>query len=194
MSVRFRERAEFVWGEQFERALSTYLQARGWGVLPVYNFSGAEDDKAPLMCGPADPYTGVVGAGLVLPDLLLARDGRSVFVEAKRKTRADFTRKTQRHETGISHRLYQHYEEVRCRTGLDVFLFFGHELEGEVRWCKLGDVPPRVYDGQKMGRGGMVFWGWEDDLAVLCSMAEVMALAQEDRVLRSGTRGCVRHD
>ena len=160
----FRENPKFKWGEEFERALSVYLQSRGWGVLPVYDYSG-DEDKAPKMHR--------VGGGLVLPDLFAARRGTSCWVEAKRKTRTDLHRITNTVETGIPLRLYRQYEQVRDESGIDVWLFFGHEREDEVRCLKVGEIEPRIYAGSVMSRGGMAFFPWER-LHFLCKLTDVI--------------------
>lgn len=165
----FRDNPQFKRGEEFERALSSYLQSRGWGVLPVYDYSGAED-KAPAMH---------VGAqdGLILPDLFVARAGVSHWCEAKRKTRADFTRVTQRLETGLPLRLYKHYGHVKERSGIDVWLFFGHEQEDAVRFTEIDALKPRLYHGHGMSYGGMAFFAW-DELRELCSLSQVLGTTE----------------
>lgn len=162
----FRENPKFKWGEEFERALSAYLQSRGWGVLPVYDYSG-DEDKAPKMHK--------VAGGLVLPDLFAARRGTSCWVEAKRKTRTDLHRITNTIETGLPLRLLREYERVRDESGIDVWLFFGHEVENEVRCIRVGELEPRVYGGGRMSRGGMAFFPW-DRLHRLCELTAVMPL------------------
>jgi len=164
-TLAFKERPEFIRGEQFERSLSWYLQARGWSVLPVYNYAGTEQ-KAPAL--------EAHGGDLVLPDLLGARAGVVLWCEAKRKARADLTRVTGRLETGLSLRLLDQYREVKARTGIDVWIFFGHELEDEVRCCEIDKVRWRAMpQANGMGRGGMAFVGW-DDLAHFVTFSTVM--------------------
>jgi hypothetical protein len=162
--MNFRDNPQFQRGEEFERALSLYLQTRGWGVLPVYDYSG-DDNKAPKMHR--------VDGGMVLPDLFTARAGKTFWCEAKRKTRADFTHITQRLETGIPLRLYREYQRVKAESGIDVWLFFGHERENEVRCTELDALKPRIYAGPKMSNGGMAFWGW-DDLIRLCPLTDIL--------------------
>lgn len=141
-------------GRVVELAVASWLMARGWRILPAYDFSGKADDKAPkLMAAPP-------AQSLVLPDLLTCRDGQSCWVEVKLKTRADLHRKTQTLETGISLRLFRHYQEVSVASGLDVHMMFAHEAENELRaaplsWCV---KTSRLYEGEKMGRGGMAFF------------------------------------
>jgi len=88
--------------------------------------------------------------------------------------RADLTRVTGRLETGLSLRLLDQYREVKARTGIDVWIFFGHELEDEVRCCEIDKVRWRAMpQANGMGRGGMAFVGW-DDLAHFVTFSTVM--------------------
>ena len=142
-------------GRAIERAVARWLQARGSLILPVYDYSGLGEGKAPKL----EAFT--VADSLVTPDLLVARRGVLVWVEVKYKHHADLTRKTGLLETGISLRLWREYHRVREVSGTRVFLAFAHESE-DVLTCDeietLCSLSPREYDGPKMGRGGMVFW------------------------------------
>ena len=146
--------------------MADWLKARGWRVLPVYDYSGKGDSKAPRFEG-RGPIT-----SLVMPDLLAARDGELRFVEVKYKTRPDYTRATGRLETGISLRLFRDYQAVEACTGAPVWIVWIHGTARPVA-STLAKVEQnmRVYEGPKMGRGGMIFVpldaldevpGWED--------------------------------
>lgn len=148
-----------------EEAVSAWLQQRGGFVLPAYDYSGLQDDKAPRLTAvlPED--------SLIVPDLFCARNGRSTWVEVKLKAGASFTRLTQRLETGLSRRLWDHYLAVEKTTGLPVWLLFVHEAEQEMRGESqqaLLNSTPRYYTGTKMGRAGMVFVPW-DKMRVLAT-------------------------
>jgi len=152
-----------------EQAVSAWLQRRGGMVLPAYDYSGFQDDKAPRLLAllPQD--------SLVLPDLLTACHGRCVWVEVKLKASASFTRLTQRLETGLSRRLWNHYLAVEKTTGIPVWLFFVHEQEREMRGESqrtLLGLEPRFYVGNKMGWAGMVFVPW-DEMRVLATWDEL---------------------
>ena len=168
--MRLRDTHEFQWGESFERALSRYLQERGWGILPVYNYSGG-DDRPPLL---EIVCENTLAAGVVLPDMLAAKEGHSSWIEAKRKTSGNYTRLLHRWETGFSLRLYKHYMSIGEGSGLPVYVFFGHDAEDEVRWTRLGELTPRIYEGPRMGPHGMVFFPWAA-LHFLCPMGDVLA-------------------
>ena len=123
-------------------------------VLPAYDYSGLAEDKPPRLM--AIPSTD----SLVLPDLLSARDGASLWVEVKYKWEATFTHITGRMETGINLRLWNHYLQVEKVTGCRVWVLFAHEWEGEIRVGSLSGlrVFARQYKGRKMGQDGMVFF------------------------------------
>ena len=144
------------YGRAGEVGISSWLQKRGWRVLPVYNYSGKGGDKAPKLIAAIDADS------LVMPDLMVARDGLTRFVEVKRKGRADWTRVTQRRETGINLRLWTQYRAVQVATGIQVALLFVHDKEGEVRG---GSIDALGSDARQTGCGGgmpaMVFFPWD---------------------------------
>jgi hypothetical protein len=153
-----RFRAALDAARKWEVALATFIRARGWHVLPTYDFSGKGDDKAPKLLAPAGQRD------LVMPDLQCFRNGEVRWIECKWKARADFNIKRGYYVTGISLRLADHYERVNQMTGADVFLLFLHEHEGEVRGGKMRDLATawsHDYQGEKMGRSGMRFWRWD---------------------------------
>ena len=182
-------------GRNYEKALADWLNVHGWYVLPVYDYSGGEDDekKAPKL-GAAP---GVIS--LVMPDLMAARAGKAIFVECKFKgeaTRRNSTcgkcgagvlvvndvqpnlcRKCGRSliETGFSRRLYYHYALVSMEAGIDAWVAFVHRKEGEVRaapFSKL-EANARFYRGGGMGRHGMAFFEW-DALEPVVTYAQLM--------------------
>ena len=137
-------------------------------MLPVYDYNGQYGDKAPKLRG-ITPNT-----SLVVPDLLICEDGATSWVEVKYKTKADWTRITKRLETGIPLRLFHDYEAVQEASGLPVELVFIHGQEGEVRGNTLNNLSliKRVYEGNSMSYGGMVFFPYEM-LPVITSLDEL---------------------
>jgi len=134
----------------YERGLADWLGRKGWHVLPVYDFCGLAEDKAPKLQ--------TDGSGLVLPDLLVCRDGRACWLELKQKQRATLHRMSGVLETGISLRLWGQYRAVKAVSGLQVWLVFAHVEEDEVLAQEIDMLEPRIYDGPRMGRGGMAFF------------------------------------
>ena len=152
----FREQPAF--GREIEKAVGAWLMSKGLRILPVYDYSGLREDKAPKFTA-ADP-----SESLVLPDLLGALDSSCRWYEVKYKHHAEFTRKTQRHETGISLRLWKQYQRVESVSGIPVWLLFAHRKEDEVRGEAIARLKgrERIYGGRKMGSAGMVFFAWDD--------------------------------
>ena len=77
-------------------------------------------------------------------------------------------------ETGIPLRLFHDYEAVQEASGLPVELVFIHGQEGEVRGNTLNNLSliKRVYEGNSMSYGGMVFFPYEM-LPVITSLDEI---------------------
>ena len=142
---------EFVRGRAGEMTVAAWLQERGWFVVPSYDYSGQDGKKPPRLQG--------LVSGYAIPDLDIARKGLRIWAEVKVKAGPTYHRITGVFEHGISARLHRHYQEVQDITGTPVWFFI---LEEEVSLLiaqamdQLG--APRVYDGSKMGRDGMVFW------------------------------------
>lgn len=152
---------------QIEMAVGAWLIRRGWSVLPVYDYSGLADGKAPKLDNGA--------GGIVTPDLLASKAGETRWVEVKFKARADWTHLTQRLETGINLRLWNHYKTILAETGIDVWLVFVHEAEDLVCGQNMTWLSQRAreYTGKKMGRDGMVFFPL-GELKVFCRMSDIV--------------------
>lgn len=150
--MSIRETEKFQRGHNGELTAARYFQGRGWFVIPSYDYSGDDGNKAPKMQGLRD--------GFVIPDLDICKDGLRVWVEVKTKAEPTLHRKSGTYEHGIPLRHYNHYRRVQAETGCDVWLVVFEEGAGFLLGRKLDDLEPnkRVYDGNKMSRGGMVFW------------------------------------
>jgi hypothetical protein len=162
-------------GRQAEKAVAAWLMGRGMRILPVYDYSGLDEGKAPKLTAAEEADS------LVLPDLLSAKAGRSIWVEVKFKEHADFTYKTGRLETGISKRLWEHYQRVQAETGFPVWLVFAHLREDELRGAPISKLreKSRIYEGTKMGKNGMVFFDYRA-LRILAKLSEIApALIEE---------------
>lgn len=148
-----------IWARECEVAIGDFLRARNWWAIPSYDFSDKGDDKAPKMLAPRGRFD------LVLPDLQCFRDGKQRWFEIKRKTRSDHYRIGGYAVTGMSLRLFEHYRRIEKETKSDVVIVFVHETEGEVRGDTLSNLEKLAkshrYDGDAMGRAGMIFWRYE---------------------------------
>ena len=138
-------------------SMAQELKRRGWFVLPSYDYSGKDDDKAPRLQGLEVSY--------VIPDLDVCRHGRRAWVEVKTKGAATLTRTTGRREHGISQRHWRDYWHVQRATGCEVFLCIYEENTNLARMSSItrlqaqtGRMAPRLYNGTKMGRHGMIFF------------------------------------
>ena len=153
----FTESDEFKRGREGEQSVEQWLRARGDYVIRSYDYSGEDGDKAPRMHGLSERYA--------LPDLDVCREGKDgkpirFWIEVKLKRRASWYEKLGRLEHGISLPLWMDYLQVQAISGCNVWLVIVEEETDE--WLAqsmkvLGGVY-RIYEGEKMGRGGMVFF------------------------------------
>jgi hypothetical protein len=149
--VALRDTPEFRRGRQGERDVVAWLQARGWHVVPTYDYTGTDGTMAPRLQGQF--------SGFVVPDLDVSKDGQRLWVEVKTKHDATLHRLTGVFEHGISWRQWRHYVTIQGITGTEVWLFVLEEVKQALlaqRLDALGE--PRVYAGDRMDPSGMVFW------------------------------------
>ena len=155
--------AKLAIGRRAERAVARWIMGKGGLILPVYDYSGADEKKAPKL----EAFS--TTDSLVTPDLLVARKGLLSWVEVKWKQRADEYRKAKSIDTGISRRLWSQHQHVRTATGAKVWICFAHQQENvltcdEIETLQQLQYPgqkepgPRLYAGPHMGYYGMVFW------------------------------------
>ena len=146
----FAQRLQF--GRSAEERVAHLLQHRyGCYVVPAYDYSVG--DEAPKLQG--------AFCGYVVPDLDVSKGGARSWVEVKAKTNAGSpTRLTGQIEHGFSWRLFQHYRTVQQITGTPVFIIILEVITGDILYQSLDalDEVKRVYDGDKMDRGGTVFF------------------------------------
>lgn len=142
---------EFLRGRNGEQIVARWLQERGWHIVPSYDYSGQLGDKAPRLQG--------AHVGYVIPDLDVAKDGMRFWAEVKLKKFPTLHRNTNTLEHGISLRLYKNYLRVQSITGTPVGVFVLEEADGFLLGASFEELgEPRYYDGDKMDRGGTVFW------------------------------------
>ena len=146
-------------GLRIEKRVAQWFMKTGWMVLPGYQFSGPSNDNAPVMQAFSSSESAVI------PDLLVARNGVMRWVEVKLKTQATPWRNGgYRLDTGIARRHWNAYETVARATGAEVWLSFAHEFENQVTCDRIVDLASiaRVDDGERMERGGMCFFPWNE--------------------------------
>jgi hypothetical protein len=136
-------------GRAYEHELVLLLRSKNYWVTPTGDIANG---GAPRILGPH-------GQALVLPDLEAYRDARCYPFELKTKSAPTFCRKLGRWEQGFSYRHYQHYREYEQVTGHCLIIMFWEKQTDELLARPLRSLPePRVYDGNKMGPSGMVFF------------------------------------
>jgi hypothetical protein len=159
----FAKRLAF--GRTAEETVARILQWRyGCHVVPVYDYNN--ENKAPKLQG--------AECELVVPDLDVSKDGIRSWVEVKAKNNSGSpTRLTGRIEHGFSWRLFRQYRDVQHITGTPVYILIFEIVSGDILFQSLDvlDAVKRVYDGDKMDRGGTVFFPRET-FEFLCNAEE----------------------
>lgn len=171
------KRERFAFARTIELAVASHLMTKGWSILPVYDCSGQQDDKAPRL------HAFSASDSVVLPDLLLARGGLMRWVEVKFKTEAPKTHCTGYYETGISVRHWEHYHRAEKESGAVVFISFAHQTEDVVTCNSLREL--RTLWPQKYPRyspngpdpGGSLFWPLEK-LRRVAALSEILSPAE----------------
>jgi len=151
-STSLRDTETWRKGRTGEKLVAELLQRQGWYVIPSYDYSGEDGNKAPKLQGLSKAFP--------VPDLDVSKKGIRRWAEVKTKAAATYTRITQRYEHGIPKRHFNAYRQVQDITGCEVWLFVLEENTGEVLCASLDELDKykRVYDGSKMSWGGMVFF------------------------------------
>lgn len=143
-TAKFQESVEFQRGRNGERIIARWLQARGWYVIPSYDYSGEDGNKAPKLQG--------LRCGYPVPDLDIACKGKRLWAEVKTKTEPTLFRLLDRLEHGIEHRHFIAYHEVQEITGCQVWLFIYEERAGVVLSAALDDLSKRARWGSPSSR------------------------------------------
>jgi hypothetical protein len=147
----FKDTALFKMGHSWELKVAGFLKKRGNYVIPSYDYSGEENDKAPKLQGALSEY--------VIPDLDVSKDGERRWVEVKSKTGAVLHRNSGDYVHGIPKRHYQSYLKVSKITGCEIWIVICEENTGDVLVANLNSLPiHHEYDGPKMSKGGMIFF------------------------------------
>jgi hypothetical protein len=153
MTTAFRQSAPFIKGQAAERLVATFLRdERGYHILPAYDYSGADGEKAPKIQGATE--------GIIVPDLGMAKAGSLKWAEVKYKWRPTFTRATRSLNHGIGRRKWCHYVRFQEKTGQRVWIFIVEGCSQKLLFERLDLLgPPNyIYRFDKMDPGGMVFW------------------------------------
>lgn len=104
-------------GKTGESEIARWLISRGASILPVYEI--AENQfKGPAVYS-AD-------LSIIAPDMLVFRDGKITFIEAKHKEAFSWHRITQQWVTGIDLKHYFEYQKIQETLKIPVWLMFLH--------------------------------------------------------------------
>lgn len=115
MTLDFEKQLEY--GEDGEHIVADYLLKKEFVILPLYQFENKNQT----------PYLLYDKKLLILPDLTVWKNGKTYFIEVKRKRQwVKFKNKI---ETGINYKLFKSYEEITLITDSIIYLWFVHEYE-----------------------------------------------------------------
>jgi hypothetical protein len=113
--TRFEDRPEFKRGQKGEHEVARWLADRGWFVLPGYAYKASDDDpSAPRLIGAIE--------SIVIPDLMIASEGKLQWVEVKSFGYSPWNKDLKCHTHGWTARLHWQYERVAEVTGRDVWV------------------------------------------------------------------------
>lgn len=99
-------------GRMGERLVARWFQSHNWGVIPSYDYTGSNGEKAPRLMFEA--------ASHVVPDLDLCRSGRRWWVEVKTYADAAENKRLGCKVHGIKQRHFDDYVSVERESGTPV--------------------------------------------------------------------------
>lgn len=182
-------------GRVAESLIATWLRVkRGGVVVPAYEIEKS-CGKGPQVFTPDNEF--------VSPDLILIKDAKAIWIEAKHKSVFTWHRISSQWTTGIDLRHYFDYFHVWRATQWPVWiLFFHRESQPDQRDLRQGSpesCPIGLFGGELggllqkenhrcaaigssrkevgHGRSGMVYWA-EKDLRLLATKEEVLSVAR----------------
>lgn len=160
---RYTDDPDYQSGTNVQRQAATWLAGKGWFVARV------NDDTA------IAPMAQVWKRQVVLPDLLIAKDGRQFWCDVKYKKLAPDFRIFGCRTTGIDRRNHEEYLRAQAHTGRPVVLLFVHRMENEVRWT----LADRNYFYGTGNGHSLVYWQY-DRLRLDGTYAEIDATRPDD--------------
>lgn len=104
-------------GQMSETDITRWLISRGGTVMPAYDIE-YDTGKGPRVYTNGDQHA--------VPDLLVWKNGKIFWIEAKRKTRFAWWGKGGYWVTGIDSKHWAAYRNVKILTGLNVWILFYH--------------------------------------------------------------------
>jgi hypothetical protein len=110
--------ANYKYGKIAESKIALYFMGKGYAVLPIYEKEISEG-KGPAIYFP--------DAEIIGTDMMILKERKIFWIEAKHKTAFSWHRITSRWVTGIDIKHYEHYQEIAKRTEWPVWFIFYHE-------------------------------------------------------------------
>jgi hypothetical protein len=150
-------------GRTWEEKVSIWLQENQHYVLNVYEYIPTKNGA----CKTPKFQTLPSENSLILPDLQVAQDGITHWIEIKSKAGCGYPFQHNPHyrTTGIDLKYWHHYLAVQEASGLEVYIFFVHFNEREIRTASLSDLDCHsrkfIHNGQ-----GMVYWPYDELRAI----------------------------
>lgn len=150
-------------GKVGESQIAKGFLGKGYCVLPVYE-KEVQEFKGPVLFMPE-------GQQAIAPDMLVMKNEKVMWIEAKHKSASSWHRKTGRWVTGIDIRHYLDYLEIQKLISLPIWLMFLHK-EGIAKDTPLNMKSSSGLFGNSLkflmenenhrhdnwGRSGMVYW------------------------------------
>lgn len=159
-----------LFGQLGESYIANFMRNRGFHVLPVYekqvgNYKGPRIFMSYIS----------LKKQLIAPDMLIIRDGKGVWLEAKHKSHFTWYGKGQCWTTGINKHCFDDYLLLQQMTQMDVWLFFLHSdnqtwTQDVRKWNAPPICPTGLFAGRlavlarqidhigDFGTSGMVYW------------------------------------
>jgi hypothetical protein len=153
-------------GRIWEEKAAEWIREKGWTVIDL---ASADFNGAPHATLPG-------GRRLTLPDLQCFKDGKMIFVEVKKKTKAFLFKKDDMLTTGIDLQKWFHYCKLSYDTKTRIYLMFIHKQEGKVVCDHLIDLAKHVIIEPGAMKHGMAFWEF-------ASLTEIRELTTKEEML-----------
>lgn len=151
--MQLEQTSQYQRGDRAEKSVSKFLQERGFFVTWLAHIRNIEGIDAPMLMG--------ARCNLILPDLhVIDPKGKPPFyVEVKLKAGSTHSALMGTLVHGIGLRRWEQYKRFSLIAQVPVYLLILEELSGELLGLRVGTKDPdRVYEGDVMDKGGMVFW------------------------------------
>ena len=145
-------------GRTGEKRVADELEGRGFFVIPSYDYTGSDGNKAPKMRRGNEH--------IIVPDLDVCVVGARYWVEIKSKSTASLYRNTQTWEHGIDRPHWDAYKRIQIESGNRVFLCILEKDTGKMLMASIDKLETVMRHGRGRGRhmvyfprGGFTDWG-----------------------------------